>query len=86
MLQRYWGERVREVRANRSQTWLAAEAHVDQTTISRLERGKYKFSPQLMLDLAVALDMELEQLFRFPPGLASRRQYEREVERRSEAA
>jgi transcriptional regulator with XRE-family HTH domain len=49
--------------------WLAAVTGYDQTTISRIEAGKARFAPDMMLRLAVALDMQLDELFVFPVGL-----------------
>lgn len=79
MLQEHWGEKIRAARGDRSQTWLANAIDVDQTTVSRIERGQYRISPELMVGLAAALDRELSDLFAFPPGLVSREQYEREL-------
>lgn len=79
ILQKHWGTAVRQRRGDRSQTWLARRVGVDQTTISRIERGGYRLSPELMVGLAVALDAELSDLFAFPPGLASRARFEQEL-------
>lgn len=79
LLQQHWGESIRQRRGDRSQTWLAKAVGVDQTTISRIERGIYKLSPELMVGLAAALECELNVLFPFPPGLMSRELYEREL-------
>jgi DNA-binding XRE family transcriptional regulator len=79
LLQEYWGTAIRRARGSRSQMWLAREVGVDQTVISRLERGAYKLSPELMVGLAVVLGMELDDLFSFPPGLISRERYMREI-------
>jgi DNA-binding XRE family transcriptional regulator len=79
LLQRHWGESVRQRRGDRTQSWLAQEVGCDQTTISRIERGIYKLGPELMISLAAVLGCELEVLFPFPPGLVSRENYEREL-------
>lgn len=79
LLQQHWGESVRQSRGDRSQTWLAKEVGCDQTTISRIERGVYRLSPDLMVSLAAALGVEMAALFPFPPGLMSRELYEREL-------
>lgn len=70
---------MRRARGERSQAWLALKTDCDQTTISRIERGIYRLGPELMVALAVALDVELEDLFSFPPGLISRARFEREL-------
>lgn len=87
LLQEHWGTAIRMARGQRSQTWLAAAINVDQTTISRIERGIYRLSPELMVGIAAALDRELAELFAFPPGLVTREQYEQEIRQlRAEAA
>ena len=44
LLQEHWGQAIRHARGDRSQTWLAKAVNVDQTTISRIERGVYRLS------------------------------------------
>lgn len=78
LLQEHWGDAIRRARHDRSQTWLARKVGCDQTTISRIERGVYRLTPELMVGLAAALDCELDELFSFPPGLVSRERYEQE--------
>lgn len=68
LMQLTWGENVRNARGDRSQTWLATAVNVDQTTISRIERGAYRLTPELMIGLAAALDQELSILFPYPRG------------------
>jgi transcriptional regulator with XRE-family HTH domain len=79
LLLKYWGQSVRKHRGTRSQKWLADQSRCDQTTVSRIERGIYRIGPELMVALSVALDVELDELFPFPPGLMSRARYEREI-------
>lgn len=86
LLQKHWGSAIRTARGERPQTWLGEQINVDQTTISRLERGVYRLTPELMLALAAVLDRELSDLFSFPPGLVSREQYEQENRRLRAAA
>lgn len=86
MLQEYLGRQVRKARGDRSQTWLARAVGVDQTTISKIERGVYKLSPELMLGICAAVGMELDQVFAWPPGLVSRERFERESKQRLQAA
>lgn len=52
---------------------------VDQTTISKIERGNYRLSPELMIGLAAALGCELDEVFAWPPGIVSRARYEQEI-------
>lgn len=86
LLQEHWGQRVRGERGERSQTWLAEAVGVDQTTISRIERGKYRLTPALMVAIAAVLDLDTGDLFAFPPGLTSREQMEMENRRLRAAA
>lgn len=79
LLQEEWGERIRVCRGDRTQTWLAQQIGVDQTTISRIERGVYRLTPELMVALAAALEAPIGVLFSFPRGLMSRETYEREA-------
>lgn len=77
LLKEHWGHRIRTARGDRSQTWLAEAVGCDQTTISRIERGLYNLSAELMVGIAAALECELDDLFAFPPGLVSRELYQR---------
>jgi len=61
LLQEHWGSNVRRARGQRSQTWLAREVGVDQTVISRIERGEYKIGPELMVGIAAAMGEQLER-------------------------
>jgi DNA-binding XRE family transcriptional regulator len=72
VLHEHWGASVRRARAGRTQSWLAARVGVDQSTISRIERGSYRMNADLLVALAAALDVEVEVLFAFPPGLLRR--------------
>lgn len=88
LLQRRWGKQVRTRRGElrQSQTWLADAVGVDQTVISRIERGVYKVGPELMVGLAAALGCQLDALFEFPEGLMDREMYEREARELRRAA
>jgi DNA-binding XRE family transcriptional regulator len=82
VLQAEWGERIRNARGDdRTQTWLAKQVGVDQTTISRIERGVYRLTPELMVALSAVLDQPLHKLFAFPRGLLDREQFDRENRR-----
>lgn len=79
MMQEGWGENIRRARGAHSQTWLARHVGVDQTTISRLERGRYRVTPELMLALAAVLDKELAVLFPYPRGYVGMEQARRKA-------
>ena len=70
-LARSWGDAVRRSRGARPQRWLAEATGFDQSTISRIEAGKARFPPDMLLGLAVALDEQVDQLFVFPTGLVA---------------
>lgn len=55
-----------------SQEELAARALVHQTYLSGLERGKRNPSLLVLARLANALDVEIEEIVRQPPGRSSR--------------
>src|SRR5882724_2362443 len=77
LLARNWGDRVRGARGDRPQTWLAEFTGYDQTTISRIEAGKARFTPDMMLALAVALEKQLDELFPYPDGLVDAERFRR---------
>ena len=64
---RVFGERVRALRLHRglSQASLAEAARVTPLTISNIERGTHPPSFSRLADLAAALDVEIEELFKF---------------------
>jgi hypothetical protein len=70
-LARSWGDAVRRSRGDRPQRWLADATGFDQSTISRIEAGKARFPPGMLLGLAVALDEQVDVLFHFPTGLVA---------------
>lgn len=86
LMQETWGDNVRAARGDRSQTWLARQVGVDQTTISRIERGQYRLSPELMLSLAASLEMELGELFAYPRGYVDLERQRRILARKATAA
>lgn len=62
-----WGQRVRERRASITQEKLAELARVDQSTISRLERGQLdRVSDDLKWKIAGALGTTVATLFPYP--------------------
>jgi hypothetical protein len=71
LLARSWGDAVRRSRGERPQRWLAEVTGFDQSTISRIETGKARFPPDMLVSLAVALDEQVDELFRFPAGLVA---------------
>ena len=74
-LARSWGDAVRRSRGDRPQRWLAEVTGFDQSTISRIEAGKARFPPDMLLELAVALDEQVDELFVFPTGLVAAERY-----------
>lgn len=76
-----WAAKVRQFRkeAGFSQVTFAAALGVDQTTVSRIERGKHPFNAELMVAIAAVLERELHEVFEYPPGLVSRAIYQRQA-------
>ena len=77
-LARSWGDAVRRSRGDRPQRWLAEVTGFDQSTISRIEAGKARFPPDMLLSLALALDEQVDELFLFPAGLVAAERHWRE--------
>lgn len=69
LLLQYWGKQIRRARGDRSQVWLARQVGVDQSIISRIESGAYRLGPELMVGIALALEVPVGDLFSFPPGI-----------------
>lgn len=61
-----WGNRLRARRGSMTQETLARLAGLDQSTISRLERGLVAPSDELKWKLAGALGVTVEALFPYP--------------------
>lgn len=69
-----WGKnvRLRRVALGWTQTAAAERAAVDQTTLSRIERGRYgSMTPDFCLAIAVALEADVAELFGWPPGIST---------------
>jgi len=63
------GPRLRRVRAHRKMTLaqLAADTGISKSTLSRLETGQRKPSLELLLPIAQAFQVPLEELVGAPP-------------------
>lgn len=75
-----WGDAVAQERRrqNLTQVKLAELAGYPQSTISEVERGRYRaMTPEFMLGLAVALRVSVEALFAWPVGITDIAQWER---------
>ena len=61
-----FGNRVRELRRKRglSQEKLALESGLDRTYVGGVERGERNISIENIAKLAIALDVEMDYLFR----------------------
>jgi transcriptional regulator with XRE-family HTH domain len=66
-----WGKRLRQRRDDQglTQVRLAELVHLDQTTISRYERGLATWTPEVMIGFSVALEYPIEKLFPWPLGI-----------------
>jgi len=72
LLTKSWGERVRSRRTGLglTQAALAERVGCHQSTVSEIETGSYAaIKPEMLLRIAVALDIEPEQLFPWPHGI-----------------
>jgi transcriptional regulator with XRE-family HTH domain len=67
MLQYKVGERIREIRVqkNLSQQDLAAKCNFEKSNMSRLEAGKVNCTLSTINKVAIALDVKIEELFKF---------------------
>lgn len=63
---RDWGERLRQRRGSITQEKLAELIGGDQSTISRIERGKVDISDDMKWKLAGALGCTVDDLFPWP--------------------
>lgn len=70
-LSQQWGERLRRerLRQNKTQVTYGREVGVDQTTVSKYERGNGAWTPEMMVSFACALDMSVPELFPWPVGI-----------------
>jgi DNA-binding XRE family transcriptional regulator len=66
-----FGRAIRRARGPRTQRWLANRAGVDQATVSRIERGRYRLTVELMVTIAAALDTHPADLYEFPAAESS---------------
>ena len=72
LLRSSWGRNVRRARtgAGLTQTALGEAAGLDQAAVSRIEAGRRATLPvETMLALAVALDVDPDELFGWPPAV-----------------
>lgn len=66
-MHRRWGEKVRARRQGiYTQEALADLIGVDQSTISRIERGQFPLSDTMKFKIAGALGVTLDELFPYP--------------------
>ena len=73
--------RARRTALGLTQAQVAERAGHPQGTISELERGRFRsLTPETMLRLAVALDVDPARLFGFPPGVADLAAFELDAE------
>lgn len=71
LVQQAWGKRVRQAREalGLSQIAAAERIGIDQSTLSRIERGSYRrMNPEMILRLCLGLCMEPEA-FAWPPAI-----------------
>lgn len=70
-LHEVWGKQVRKHRAHKglTQSALAELVGVEQNTISRIETGVTSPSDAMKIELCLALDCDLDDLFGWPLGL-----------------
>ncbi len=61
-----WGARVRKRRGDLSQERLGKLCRTDQSTISRIERGKLPLSDEMKWKIAGALGVTVDELFPYP--------------------
>lgn len=68
-----WGERIRTARHSQGLTLvqLAALAEVDQSMLSKIERGLVGTSDETRLRIADALGVDPNELWRYPSRAAS---------------
>lgn len=66
-----WGKRLRKAReaAELTQVAFGELTTFGQTTISRYERGIAPWTPEAMLRFAAVLNLEVDDLFPWPPGI-----------------
>lgn len=62
------GENVRRLRGNRTMVWLANEVGTYATNISRIENAEDMPGAGLLLRVAKALDVSVDELFSQPPN------------------
>ncbi len=66
-----FGQAIRRARGSRTQSWLAQRAGVAQATISRIERGRYRLTVELLVAIAAALEVDVVDLVEFPSTSAA---------------
>lgn len=73
----FWGKQLHAARKNAgyTQTTFADACNVKQTTVSRYERGISPWTPEAMLRFAAILNLSMEELFPWTPGIVTAEQY-----------
>lgn len=72
LVQKAWGKQVRRARKalDLSQIAAAERVGIDQSTLSRIETGDYRqLHPEMVLRLCVALSIDPDDAFRWPPAI-----------------